>query len=65
MNPLETTKQALAILLRGYSSADWENLTETDRLKLAARAKTLITVGYGMLQKLEVQEGVIAMHQVS
>ena len=56
MNPLETTKQALAILLRGYSSADWESLTEADRLKMAARAKTLITIGHGMLQKLEVHE---------
>lgn len=56
MNPLETTKQALAILLRGYSGSDWEGLTEPDRLKLVARAKTLITVGYGILQKLGVNE---------
>jgi len=59
MNPLETTKQALAILLRGYSNADWENLTESDRQKLLVRAKTLITIGYGMLQKLGVEEEVL------
>lgn len=51
MNPLETTKQALAILMRGHSG-DWDSLTDVDRQKLLVRAQTLIALGHSILRKI-------------
>jgi len=56
MSSSETINQGLALLLRGYSHCDPDLLSDAERQKLIARAKTIITLGYSMLQKLEVEE---------
>jgi len=55
MNTLEATNQGLMLLLRSHSHCDSDLLSDVERQKLIARAKTIITLGYSMLQKLEVE----------
>jgi hypothetical protein len=42
----------MALLLRSYSTCRPDNLTDVERQKMIARAKTIITIGHGLLQKL-------------
>jgi hypothetical protein len=55
MNTLEATNQGLMLLFRSHSHCDSDLLSDVERQKLIARAKTIITLGYSMLQKLEVE----------
>jgi hypothetical protein len=55
MNTLEATNQGLTLLLRSHSHCDSDLLSDGNQFLTLYRAKTIITLGYSMLQKLEVE----------